>query len=91
MEGILTGMDEACMCYIPTFKNIIISKDIVAKELLGDVPIKKTPHQLKMSTFTYNFQPLRINNCKLNKVSQWKFKTTVLIQVNFLLSFHITI
>jgi hypothetical protein len=31
MEGILTSMDEAYMCYIPSFKNIVLSKDIVAK------------------------------------------------------------
>ncbi len=33
MEGILTSMDEACICYIPTFKIFFFSKDIVAHEL----------------------------------------------------------
>jgi hypothetical protein len=31
MEGILTSIDETCMCYIPTLKNIFPSKDIVTK------------------------------------------------------------
>jgi hypothetical protein len=33
MEGILTNMDEACICYIPTLLLLFFPKDIVAHEL----------------------------------------------------------